>query len=285
MGNVADGIRQIDVESGAPLSCSCYLIEDDKPALVETGPACQVPAVREGMGNRKLSYIIATHAHLDHAGGIGQFLLDSPETVVVAHEQAVRHLVDPGRVIDGIRKVFGDDFEQVYGNYLPVPIDRIMPVRDGAVISLGVRKLQILHTPGHVTHHISVLDSFTRSLFVGDALGGYLGDGFWPPVAPPGYDMELALQSTARLMALNPKRICLAHGGARNDPQELMAGVAETTRGCAGIILNAARAGESAAQIGQRIRDYLRIIELAWLSIDALLIPGFVHYFKRQGLL
>ena len=120
-------------------------------------------------------------------------LIDSPDIIVVAHEEAVRHLVDPRCLNDGIRQVFGGDFEQVYGSYLPVPENHILPVRDGTVISLGDRTLRVLHTPGHVAHHISVIDTPAQSLFVGDALGGYLGDGFWPPVAPPGFDMELAL--------------------------------------------------------------------------------------------
>jgi glyoxylase-like metal-dependent hydrolase (beta-lactamase superfamily II) len=285
MDKVADGIYRIDAETRAPLSCSCYLVEAGKLALVETGPACQIPAIREALGSRKLSYIISTHVHLDHAGGLGQMLIDSPGALVIAHEEAVRHLVDPERLIKGIKHVFGDSFEQVYGRFLPVPKHRILPVRDGTIISLGDRKLQVLHTPGHVAHHISVSDPLTQSLFVGDALGGYLGDGFWPPAAPPGYEMELALKSTAKIKRLSPKILLLAHGGSRTNDQGLLELVEKTTRGCADIILQAAKAGESAARIGQRIRNYLHITELAWLSVDALLIPGFLHYFKKQGLL
>jgi hypothetical protein len=84
---------------------------------------------------------------------------------------------------------------------------------------------------------------------------------------------------------LNPKHLCFAHGEARTDTQGHMDLVEETTRGCADIILHAGKAGESVIQIGQWIRDYLQITELARLSVDALLIPVFLHYFKRQGLL
>jgi glyoxylase-like metal-dependent hydrolase (beta-lactamase superfamily II) len=141
MGNAADGICQIDTETAAPLSCSCYLKEAAKLCLMETGHACQIQALREALGTRKLSYIISTHGHLDHAGGIGQLLIDSPDIIVVAHDEAVRHLVDPRCLNDGIRQVFGGDFEQVYGSYLPVPENPILPVRDGTVISLGDRTL------------------------------------------------------------------------------------------------------------------------------------------------
>ncbi|MBN1614004.1 MAG: MBL fold metallo-hydrolase [Deltaproteobacteria bacterium] len=285
MDKVADGIFRIEAETGAPLSCTCYLVEADKPALVETGPACQVPALREALEGRSLSYIVSTHVHLDHAGGLGRMLADSPDAVVVVHEGAVRHLVDPGRLLKGIRQVFGDNFEKVYGRFLPLPKDRILPVKDGDVISLGDRKLQIMHTPGHVSHHISIVDPLTRSLFAGDALGGYLGDGFWPPAAPPGYDMEVALKSAAKIKRLDPELLFPAHCASGADNRGLLELVEETTRGCAGIILQAAKSGENTEQIGQRVRGYLRIEELAWLSVDALLVPGFLGYFKKQGLL
>jgi glyoxylase-like metal-dependent hydrolase (beta-lactamase superfamily II) len=59
--------------------CTVYLILDDNTALVEVGCSIQVPDILEAVGKlgydiRKLSYIIPTHVHIDHAGGAAKIM-------------------------------------------------------------------------------------------------------------------------------------------------------------------------------------------------------------------
>ena len=75
----ADKIYEIKPD-GKELECfplgTVYLIVDDKAALVAAGCPVQTADIlqavdRLGYDIRKLSYIIPTHVHIDHAGGAG----------------------------------------------------------------------------------------------------------------------------------------------------------------------------------------------------------------------
>lgn len=286
---VAEGIYEIEPAAGSAVSCSCYLVSAAVPAIVETGPACQVPGILEavaGLG-RTPSYVILSHAHVDHAGGVGRLLSALPGVTLVAHEEAVRPLVDPRRLVEGINQVFGADFEEVYGPVLPVPTERIRPVGDGDVVSLGDRELRVIHTPGHVAHHISLFDPLTQSLFLGDALGArnIAGAEIIPNAAPPGYDVALAVESAEKLAQLQPRLPFFAHYGTAYDAERLIELFPVVTRGCADAVLRAARAGEPAAQIEERLLGYLHIAGSGRPWIDALLVPGFLHYFRQKGLI
>lgn len=288
MKEVAEGIHEIDAETRVPISCSCYLIEAEKPALVETGPALQVPALKEALGARKLAYIIVTHAHVDHAGGLGELLAASPGTMAVMHEDAARHLVDPRRLMAGIKQVFGDDFEQIYGRFLPVREERILTVRGGTVLSLGDRELRVIDTPGHVSHHVSLFDPLTQGLFAGDALGSGVPNGVFTGIcaAPPGYDMEATLKSIAELKRLAPRLVFIAHNGTWGDDQALFDLADKNTRGCAEIVLRSAKAGEDLAAIRQKLLDYVGDeSDFSRFAIDTLAVPGFLHYFRKRELL
>ena len=54
---------------------------------------------------------------------------------------------------------------------LAYPADRpTQLLRDGEVLDLGGRRLQVLHTPGHTPDCICLLDQGRRQLFAGDTL-------------------------------------------------------------------------------------------------------------------
>ena len=80
--------------------CTVYLVMDDKTALVETGFSVQIPEILEavdklGYDIRKLSYIIPTHVHPDHAGAAGLLARQLPQTKVVAYSRAAKVLANP----------------------------------------------------------------------------------------------------------------------------------------------------------------------------------------------
>jgi len=72
---VAENIFLIDnLLYGIPKWGSVYLINEEKKALVDTGPATSISTVLEGIKKlgvdpAEINYVIATHIHLDHAGG------------------------------------------------------------------------------------------------------------------------------------------------------------------------------------------------------------------------
>ena len=69
---------------------SVYLIHEGTGVLIEPDPTAAIPSIQEGMkqlGMGRLSYIIPTHIHVDHAGGAGKLaeLFPQAKVVLVPH--------------------------------------------------------------------------------------------------------------------------------------------------------------------------------------------------------
>ena len=58
----------------------------------------------------------------------------------------------------------------------PISEEKLVLVEDGESIPLGERELKAIHTPGHDPNHLCFLDTKSRGLFCGDALGAYFSD-------------------------------------------------------------------------------------------------------------
>ena len=286
-----DGIyrmeRRID---GANAPFAVYFIKDGAGAIIEPGPAVIATDIREAaeeLGISRPEYIIPTHIHLDHAGGVGRLAEIFPDTTIVVNQQGVKHIIDPSKLIASTKMAFGDDFESMYGPILPVPESRLKIVADGDRLTVGNRELLIIHTPGHAGHHMSIFDSKTRGLFCGEALGLIYGPGYppLPAVAPPGFDLELYLDDMKNLMALKPKLLFYSHGTVADEPEKLIKTVMENTRLVGDFIRRDLRAGESEETILEHVGDYLRDQFNAPLDEYELIsnVKGYIHYFRKKG--
>lgn len=97
--NLGNDIYQIDVyDQETPKRMSCYLIAGEKVALIETGPTpgtgYLMAALKSlGIPSEKVEYILVTHIHLDHAGGVGVIARELPKARVFVHPGGARHLV------------------------------------------------------------------------------------------------------------------------------------------------------------------------------------------------
>jgi glyoxylase-like metal-dependent hydrolase (beta-lactamase superfamily II) len=229
---IAPGIRQIDtLLGGMDRMTAGFLVDGLQPALVETGSQTSVGAVRDaltqaGLGPDDLRWIIVTHIHLDHAGGVGDMAAAFPNATVVVHERGARHLLDPTRLIDSAARVYGPLLDGLYGRMLPVPEDRLVAAADGHRVDLGDGHfLTMVDSPGHAKHHHAVLDEQTGTLLVGDAVGVKLPDFgvLRPATPPPDFDLEQATTSLRRFAALRPERVVLTHYGPVERPLETLA--------------------------------------------------------------
>jgi glyoxylase-like metal-dependent hydrolase (beta-lactamase superfamily II) len=174
-----------------------------------------------GLGPNDLRWLVLTHIHLDHAGGIGDLAAAFPNATVVVHEKGARHLADPTRLIDSAARVYGPLLDSLYGRMLAVPEDRLVAAADGHRIDVGNgRLLTLVDSPGHAKHHHAVLDSHTGTLLVGDAVGVRLPDVgvLRPAVPPPDFDLDLAVASLHRFAALRPTQVVLTHYGPVPEP-------------------------------------------------------------------
>jgi glyoxylase-like metal-dependent hydrolase (beta-lactamase superfamily II) len=276
---------------GANAPFAVYFIRDGRGAIIEPGPAALAPDIQEAtrdLGILSPRYIIPTHIHLDHAGGVGRLAEAFPDTLIVVNRQGARHIIEPSRLIASTRMAFGDDFESIYGPILPVPEERLKIVSDGDRLKVGGHEFLIVHTPGHAGHHISVFDSKTRGLFAGEALGLIYGPGYppLPAVAPPSFDMELYLRDMENLKSLKPKLIFYSHGTVAEGPEKLIDAAIENTRLVGDFILGRLRAGESEEAIINSAEEYLRQQFGATLDEYELQsnVKGYIHYFRKRGL-
>jgi glyoxylase-like metal-dependent hydrolase (beta-lactamase superfamily II) len=301
---VADKIYEIKPEGKAlecfPL-CTVYLIVDDNAALVEVGCPVQIPGILAAVGQlgydiRKLSYIIPTHVHPDHAGGAGLLARQLPQTKVVAHSRAVKVLADPSildRMMQGSMQVYGDDARERFGEMVPIAEERFVKVEDEDRISLGNRELKVIHTPGHDPNHLCFLDTRSRGLFCGDALGAYFSEIealFTCPV--PGSDPFLFLQSIEKLQKLKPELVIFSHGSATRDADKIIQSAKDGARQCHDTALEALRSGEDQNEAARRLIEIMargsalgRSALSDWPYFIPIAVEGYRQYFKKNNMI
>ena len=226
-----DGVTGIDTHMGGASEITAgFLLAGERPALVETGPAKVASVVAEGVTRagvapEDLGWIVLSHIHLDHAGGVGDLVRTFPNATVVVHPFGAGHLVAPERLLASSARVYGELMDTVYGGLTPVEASRIKAVEDGEVIDLGGRRLELIHAPGHARHHIAVFEPDLGALFAGDAVGVLLPGSqvLRPATPPPDFDRDLALRSLRAFASRNPAHLVLTHFGPITPPAERLA--------------------------------------------------------------
>jgi glyoxylase-like metal-dependent hydrolase (beta-lactamase superfamily II) len=203
---------------GRPRVIASYLLSSDEPALVDCGPSTCLDALEKalagrGVGLEDLRHLVLTHIHLDHAGAAGLLVRRNPRLRVHVSEIGAPHLVDPSRLERSARRLYGDDFDRLWGELAPAPADSIEVVGD------RVLELEAWPTPGHASHHVSYLAP-DGSCYSGDATGVKIPPAtFLAPVAPPpDIDLEAWERSLDSIAARRPARLCLPHFGVIEDP-------------------------------------------------------------------
>ena len=225
--NHGDGIHVIDTGFHRPRFDACYLLIDEgRGAFVDTGPNGAVPRLlaaldATGLQPGDVDWVIATHVHLDHAGGAGLLMEHLPHAKLVVHPRGARHLIDPGKLLEGARAVYGADaVAQTYGDVVGVPESRLITTHDGMSLPWGRRPLLFLDTPGHARHHHCIWDERSRGFFTGDTFGLSYREfdterGPWllPTTTPVQFEPEALRESVRRLLAFEPQWMYLTHFG------------------------------------------------------------------------
>jgi len=214
---VSDDVHMIDAPfHGRTGVLGTYVVSGDSVAVIDPGPASQVPGVIEAldrMGVAEVSTIALTHIHLDHAAGCWMMLERYPGAEVHCHPSGVDHMVDPSKIEAAAREAFGDKIEE-YGEIRGIPKEKLKASVDGERLRLGGVELQVLYTPGHSFHSQSYYEPGGRVLFAGDAAGHTPDNlGAVIPASPPPYNPVQATESLNRMEALDPRVLCISHFG------------------------------------------------------------------------
>lgn len=157
--------------------CHIYLVDGgEELALIDCGMASGNSLERilanvraEGLDPAKITKLIVTHYHMDHAGGAARF-----------REWLGVEVVAPADAADALRtgdeRAVALDVAKTAGfydaDYRFEPVEVAQEVSEGNRIHVGSLELEVFETPGHCDGHVSLLlRGRERSyLFAGDAV-------------------------------------------------------------------------------------------------------------------
>jgi glyoxylase-like metal-dependent hydrolase (beta-lactamase superfamily II) len=229
--NLGNDVYLIDLfDLGMAERTGSYVLQEDDVTIIETSASPSIPHLLNGLEQlqvnlEKIKYIIVTHIHLDHAGGVGLFLEKCPNAKVVVHPRGKRHLINPTRLIAGARAVYGEAFDSLFNPILPVPEDRLITMEDGETLTIGEdRKLTFYDTPGHAKHHFSIYDSKSKGIFSGDTIGILYTaikefDFVLPTTSPNQFHPDEMLASLEKIEKLEVEKVYFGHYGMSSNPQ------------------------------------------------------------------
>ncbi|MCF7858105.1 MAG: MBL fold metallo-hydrolase [Candidatus Cloacimonetes bacterium] len=133
-----------------------YLIWDEKTkeaAVID--PSAPSEEFIQEIRNLKPKYLILTHAHGDHIGGI-EYVKDNFDINICIHKEDADALADPVK-----------NLSYYFDWSITAPKPDIL-LQDNDDLFLGSEKLKIIHTPGHSKGGICILTS--NFIVTGDTL-------------------------------------------------------------------------------------------------------------------
>ena len=208
---------------GKTQAIASYLIRHSSGAvLIESGPGSTLAGLQAGLAANGLSpadvaHVLLTHIHLDHAGAAGWLARQGAQIYV--HPVGVPHLLNPEKLLASATRIYGDQMETLWGEFLPVPESQLKVPQDAEEIVIGGLHFLPINTPGHAEHHYAYL--FEDVCFSGD-VGGVRIPGYQylrVPMPPPELHFGKWRQSLARLKQEKFDRIAPTHFGIFSDPE------------------------------------------------------------------
>jgi glyoxylase-like metal-dependent hydrolase (beta-lactamase superfamily II) len=194
--------------------CNVYLLVSETDcALVDTGAGLQIDQVidnvRAVVGDlSRLRYILLTHAHADHAGGIYGFKHSTGVKVVASQleNDLIEHGTDAETGLAQARQsgVYPPDYR-----FCSVPGDIV--VRDGEKLRLGKLTITALITPGHSKGSTCYLveGAGPSMLFSGDQVSW---GGLMRLMNLPGSDLVDYREGVRKLANLGVEALFPSHG-------------------------------------------------------------------------
>ncbi len=267
------------------------------PVLVETGPASTLETLKSrltahGYSPDDIRHVLLTHIHLDHAGAAGWWARQGAHVYV--HRAGAPHLADPSRLLASAKRIYGDAMDEMWGQILPAPPQRLHPLDDGDRVEAGGLTFVALDTPGHAKHHLVYrLDGVA---FTGDAAAVRLpGNPFISlPAPPPEFDLTAWQQTLKRLLEAGLSRIYPTHFGPLDDVRDHLESVADLIERSAAFVHTRMQAGlgrdalaeeymtwvrERALSQGISLRNFeeYEVVNPTRMSVD-----GLMRYWRKQ---
>jgi glyoxylase-like metal-dependent hydrolase (beta-lactamase superfamily II) len=210
-------------------TCS-YIVGAGEVAIIDPGPAdeAHLTALLEAVAGERVSHIVVTHSHRDHAPGAKILQARTGAPIVGAPAHRPRQGAAQG--LDAAHDLA----------YAP---DRALG--DGERIEGRGFTLESLATPGHAANHLCFSLIEENALFSGDHVMGWSTS----IVAPPDGSMADYMASLERLRGRSETIYWPGHGGPVREPQRYVRALAHHRRQREAAILARLAAGD--AEISQ----------------------------------
>ena len=242
-------VRRVEARNPGPFTFTgtgTYIVGRGEVAVVDPGPddPAHLEALLKAIAGERVSHVLVTHTHRDHAPLARPFARAVGAPVLAAAPPVTDNHVS-------IAMDEGDDLD-----FRP---DRILA--EGDQVTGPGWTLETLATPGHASNHLCFALREEDALFSGDHVMGWSTT----VVAPPDGDMGDYLASLRRLIARDFATLYPTHGAPVTDP---------------GPFLNAylAHRMEREAQILARLeagdRTIAEMIPILYAAVDRRLWPA-----------
>lgn len=193
--SIADNTYLINEFDGT----NCYLVVgSEKALLIDCGTGfCDLKGACEKITSLPIT-VVATHGHVDHIGGAGQF-----EEIYIHHDDC--KAINKLQMSMPMRKAFlgGNSVIKEHGFTAkditkPKYKTKLIPIDDGYKFDLGNKIISVKHTPGHSVGSIALIDESSKIVFSGDnvcdalwmQIPGATSLEEWLPSAKWLYDMS-----------------------------------------------------------------------------------------------
>jgi glyoxylase-like metal-dependent hydrolase (beta-lactamase superfamily II) len=239
LDEIAPGVRRLVARNPGFMTgpgTNTYLVGTQRCAVIDPGPhdLVHIERILEAAGGR-VNSILATHTHPDH----------SPAVAALAQSTGAE-VLGRGAPVHGRQDA----------TFAPTRV-----LNDGDVVRVGEMVLRAIHTPGHASNHVCYLLEGSGMLFSGD----HVMQGSTVVIGPPDGNMQLYLQSLARLQREPVTRIAPGHGTVIEDAQS------EVTRLIAHRLQREAKVVERLRRAGRATIDVL--VTSVYDDVDSRLHP------------
>ena len=207
------GSGQYGMRSSHFMDCNVYLLDGGAQCvLIDAGAGLEPERIvarieAAGIDMKRVTQLLLTHAHADHAAG-AHFWRNKYGLKVVCPREAAPWVESGDREKTSLRRAIAAGAYPADFEFAPCPIDR--EVGEGDAIQVGAVSLQVLETPGHARGHVSYMmsENGAPSLFTGDVIfagGTIVLQSTWD------CDIQQYAATMARLHKMNIERLYAGH--------------------------------------------------------------------------
>lgn len=261
---VVPGVRRVTARNPSPYTFTgtrSYLVGRGEVALIDPGPddpqhvAALLRALAPG---ERIARIVVTHSHRDHTGAVPALVAATGAATAgfgphgSGMSETMRRLAASGVALGG-----GEGADRDFAPDLALA--------EGEAVEGGGWRLVAIHTPGHLSNHLSFAlegDGIAPgTVFTGDTVMGFATT----LVSPPEGDMAAFMDSLGKLGARDDRLYLPGHGHPVQDPGGMLAWQAAHRRQRFQQIIDALRTGPAdAGGLARRI----------YTDVDPALLPA-----------